>query len=566
MTFTRNTVYFGDNLGYLKDTDLFPDESVDLIYLDPPLNPHRGSQSAAAEIETNPQPSQIPVPANIWRWNDETEARYQELLNSAPRRLHAVLTAMSTMLGHSAMAAYLVSMTPRLIQSHRILKRTGSLFFHCDPIASHYLKILLDAIFGAKSLVNEVVWKRVSGQGEAAQATGNMGRAHDIILFCRKADKGTFNVQYANFSQEYLNHFYPHVDKETGKRFRLGDLTCPRPADDTSYEWRVKRPPNSDWMADLENEYLTPRPGWEYKGIFPYNNRFWIVPKDELIQLEHDNTVVYTRIGFPHLKRFCTDRGLPVQDLWIDIPPVITAERMLPSQKPVRLLERIVKAASNPGDIILDPFCGTGPITEAIEQINREESDQPPRYWVAIDMDYLPVCLLKNRLVQLDSHPVLFDTVGELRDVKWAKYLAQRDLGQFQYWAMALVGARPWGGDKRKRGDREIDGVRFFCDEPGSGRTKPILVQVRGSNAKMKDIEGFFSALRRTRAPLGIYIMLEEPTREMRKLAKDAGEYRSASSNDYFPRIQLLTVKELLADADSVRGNPACVQIPGRTL
>lgn len=562
MTIRKNTLCLGDNLMFLRNGSLFPDECVDLIYADPPLNPHRGHQSASAEIESSPTESQIHVPEGIWRWNDDAAARYQDVLASAPERLRAILSSLHTLLGQSAMFAYLVHMTPRLSEMHRVLRKTGSLFLHCDPIASHYLKIVLDAIFGPRALVNEIVWKRVTAHGDVTRGSTNMGRIHDIILFFRKSDKGTFNVQYAKYSQEYLNHFYPFVDKLTGKRYRLADLTTVRSGSDSFYQWRVKRQGQDDFVADLTDEYKTPKPGWEYKTVLPYKNRYWACTCEKMAQMERDNLLVYSRTGFPRFKRFLVERGLPVQDIWLDIAPIIGTEKLFPTQKPVALLERIISMASNPGDVILDPFCGGGSAVEAVENINRSLPPKKERIWVGLDSTHLSMSIIKHRLLQYANPPASYNVIGEPKDERAAMSLAQRDRFQFQCWAFGLVGARPWGGERRNRPDRPIDGVRLFNDEKSGGKPKALLVQVSDKNIKIEDIRALRSALGRTKARMGLLIGLQRPTKDALTEAIASGPYFCASNQQAYPRIQVVTVEELLADTGSRNGSPSCLDLP----
>lgn len=565
MTNRRNELRLGDNLPLLRDRSLFPDESIDLIYLDPPQNPHRGTHTAAREIETAHYDHAIPVPENIWRWDSHAESVCHEVARTAPEKLRAAMAALEITLGHSAMFAYLVHMAPRLIELHRVLKKTGSLFLHCDPIASHYLKMLLDTLFGQRALVNEIVWKRVSSHGDVVQATNHMGRIHDIILFYRKSDRGTFHIQYTVGSDEYLDHYYPYTDYQTGKRYRLGDVTTTKQTDHGVYEWRIKREgEQGKWMADLDNEWRAPSPGWEYKLVPPYKGRHWALPRPLMEQAEREGLLVYSRIGYPHIKRFHTG-GVPVQDLWVDIAPVTGSDRLFPTQKPKALLERIIAMASNPGDVILDPFCGAGASIDAVESINRQNPEAPPRVWIGIEASSLAMNLTRYRLARFRNPTARYKLIGDIREMRRAELFAARCPVEFQYWAFGLVGARPWGNDKvRRSADRAVDGVRFFSDKKGP-KPLPIIIQAKATNVKLDDVRGLLGFCDRIKAPMGILISMQEPTRDALTEAGNCGEYHCEGLGQTYPRIQIATVEQLLQEQGTT-GGVRSLRLPPRYI
>jgi hypothetical protein len=245
------------------------------------------------------------------------------------------------------------------------LKPTGSLYLHCDPTASHYLKIILDTIFGPANFMNEVTWKRSSAHSDSKQGMRRCGKIRDIVLVYAKTQDYFWNTQYTPYTTEYLEAEYRHSDT-SGRYYKETDLTAAKPGGDTSYEWRVRRPLGHQirWEADLEDEYLNPRTGWEYLGVRPYNGRFWAYSKDNIIQFAKSGHLIHRETGMPRLVQFADEMpGIPLQDLWDDIHPIgaKAAERLgYPTQKPLALLERIIAASSNPGDVILDPFCGCG--------------------------------------------------------------------------------------------------------------------------------------------------------------------------------------------------------------
>jgi hypothetical protein len=558
-----NQLRVGDNLQLLRDRSIFPDESIDLIYLDPPLQPHRGSHQVANEVPGVPYDPIIPAKKNIWRWDNDAAERYNEVIQTGNPRLRAVIAALQTMLGHSAMFAYLVHMTPRLQESHRIVKRTGSVFLHCDTVASHYMKILMDALFGQRGLVNEIVWKRITSHGDIVQPGNHMGRIHDIILFYRKSERGTFHVPMVMGSDQYVDHFFPHTDFNTGRRYRLGDVTTPKKPPHPQYEWRIKRHGETGkWVGDIDGEFRQPAGGWEYRLVEPFKGRFWALPHEIMLQAEREGMLVYSRVGYPHVKRFMPAAGVPVQDIWTDVAPVVGSDRLYASQKPRALLERIISMASNAGDVVLDPFCGSGPALEAVEMLNRQSPDEAPRTWIGIDASSLAINLVRNRLGRFTNPPARYKVIGGISDLRSAELFAARHPTEFQYWAFSLMGARPMGGERaRSGGDRPVDGVRHF-KEKASNKPSSILVQAKIGNAKLEDVRALRTACAKLRCAMGVLISLQEPTSEARMEAEGSGEYYSATWDRYYPVLQIATVDDLLLDLR--RHEPACLDLPPR--
>ena len=269
--------------------------------------------------------------------------------------------------------------------------------------------------------------------------------------------------------------------------------------------------------------------------------------------------------GMPRLKQYLDELpGVPMQDIWTDLSPIhnLAEERLgYPTQKPLALLKRIVAASSNPGDVVMDPFCGCGTTIDAVEEVNRENPDQEPRVWIGIDVTHLAVGLIKHRLTRF-SPPPQYDVLGEPASTSAARKLAGDDPFQFQYWALGLVGARPRGGKKKKGADRGIDGVRYFQDEQKGGAwvTKTMLVQVKGGKAGVSQVRDLVGTMTREGAEMGVFITLQPPTKAMQNEAAAAGLYRSPWDGQDYPKVQILTVEELLADPH--HPNPACLSVP----
>jgi site-specific DNA-methyltransferase (adenine-specific) len=508
-----NTLFYGDNLYILREH--IPDESVDLVYLDPPFNSSRNYNVLFKDESGKYSESQIQAFEDTWHWDRAAERTYQELATDSPERIATMIGALRGFLKTSEMMAYLVMMTARLIELHRVLKPTGSLYLHCDPSASHYLKIILDTVFGPEQFVNEIVWKRTTTHSDAKR----WSPVTDTILFYSKTASFTWNPIYTPHDPEYIADKYTHDDKDGRGAYTLDNMTSPNPRPNMMYEWKG---------------HASPPAGWRYS-------------KETMQKLDSEGRIWYpnSKDKRPRLKRYLSEMPGRVHDnIWLDINPINSqaAERLgYPTQKPIALLERIIKSSSNPGDVVLDPFCGCGTAITAAQKLGRQ--------WIGIDITHLSIALQKYRLEQ--SFPgIKFKVVGEPTDIGAAQQLAKDDKYQFQWWALSLIRARPLGGSEgskegKKGSDRGIDGVITFLDD-NTNKPKRALVQVKGGHVKSGDIRDLRGTVEREGAAIGIFITLEETTSEMRKEAVSAGFYRSPGWGKDFPRIQLLTIAELL--------------------
>jgi site-specific DNA-methyltransferase (adenine-specific) len=507
MTWT-NQLFYGDNLRVLREE--VRDESVDLVYLDPPFNSAANYNVLFREASGEQSAAQITAFEDTWHWTHESEATYQELVTDAPERLARLTEAMRRMLGTSDMMAYLVMMAPRLVELHRVLKPTGSIYLHCDSTASHYLKLVLDAIFDPTNFRNEIVWRRSQPKSHASV---RFSRAHDVLLFYSKSEVTTFNLQYKPHDPDYVEKFYRFVEPEDGRRYRLGDLTNPnknRP--NLTYEF----PPGS--------------------GV----TRVWRWTKERMMKAWQDGIVVVPESGgVAQGKRYLDEMpGTPITDFWDDIEHLHgTQQESLgyPTQKPEALLERIINASSNEGDVVLDPFCGCGTTINVAERLKRR--------WIGIDITHLAVALIQNRLREtFGTELTPFVVHGTPTDTASAEALALQDRYQFQWWALSLIDARP-AQDKKKGKDTGIDGyIRYLEREGEPART--IIVQVKSGKVSSRDIRDLVGVLDREKAVIGVFLTLQPPSKDMNKEAVSAGFYSSQWGN--FPRLQILTVEDLL--------------------
>ncbi len=514
----RDVLYYGDNLAILRR--YVPDESVDLVYLDPPFNSNRDYNVIFRDESGRTSDAQLLAFEDTWHWGPAAEAAYAYLTNTARNDgrvtagVSAIIGALRAGLGTNQMTAYLVEMAVRLVELHRVLRATGSLYLHCDPSASHYLKLVLDAVFGPTRFRSEIAWKRSSAHSDTKQGRRQHGRIHDVLLFYTKSDEWTWNPVYTPHDEAYTERFYRFTEPGTGRRYGLWDITGPGGA-------------------------AKGNPSYEVMGV----TRFWRYSRARMDELIRAGRIVQPKPGsVPREVRYLDETpGVPLQDLWADIPPVAAQARERlgwDTQKPIALLERIIEASSNPGDLVLDPFCGCGTALVAAQKLGRS--------WLGIDVTYLAIAVMRARLRDsfgLADIPVL----GQPTEVEGARALAQSPDGryQFQWWALALVDAAPAGGVERKGADRGIDGVITFTDQ--HGKLETVLVSVKSGSVSAAMVRDLRGTINREGAAIGLFVTLEEPSAPMRAEAATAGAYHSELWNRDYPRLQILTVRELLA-------------------
>lgn len=499
-----NHLYYGDNLPILRDR--IPDESVDLIYLDPPFNSNATYNVLFKSHTGEAAAAQIQAFNDTWHWSQQTEGLFGSMIGGGcPPRVADALTAMRNLLGTSDMNAYLVMMTARLIELHRALKPTGSLYLHCDPTASHYLKVMLDAIFGLTNFRNEISWRRSNPK---SLGTVNFPNCRDVVLRYAKTNKTTFNMIYESHDPEYVRKAYKYEDEKG--RYRLLPLLNP-----------------NDDRPNLTYSFL---------GV----TRVWRWTKERMEQAHRDGIVVQLKPGaVPQYKKYLADsKGRTITDDWDDIEQAAGNESLgYPTQKPLALMERIIAASSNEGDMVLDPFCGCGTTIDAAEKMRRR--------WIGIDVTYLAVDLIRKRLRHTygDGIENTYTIHGVPADIDGARALFGENPFDFERWAVSLIDAQP---NEKQRGDKGIDGrVRFHADE---GRIGQVLVSVKGGGqlapTMVRDLVG---TVQRESAEMGILITLGEPTRGMRDEADKAGTYTADLTGQEYPKIQLVTIAELMA-------------------
>jgi DNA modification methylase len=481
-------IYCGDNLEQLKK---LPDGCVDLIYIDPPFNSNRNYEVF---------------------WGETKEKRAFEDR-------------------HGSTAAYIDFMRPRCVELHRVLKPTGSFYYHCDWHASHYVKVMLDQIFGENSFQNEVVWKRSDAHSDAKQGAKHFGRIHDSIFLYTKGDEYTFKVIFNALPESTAVTWYRHVEEGTGRRYNMADLTAAKPGGDTKYEWKGHHPP----------------PG-----------RYWAYAKEKMEEFDKKGLIVYSKSGKPYMKRYLDEsKGVPLQSWWDDISMLrgITrsGERLgYPTQKPLALLERIINVSSNPNDIVLDAFCGCGTALVAAEKLGRQ--------WIGIDISPTACKVMEKRLLDTfrdlrsDESLRLIGRGFAIRNLPWSEEkLRVIPPFEFENWAVIALGGIP---NKAKVGDKGIDGRIFFPASTLPERVAetegkldymdnwdPIQIKQKDKVGR-PDIDSFETAMERAQRRRGVFVAFDytsDATEEITDCFKRNGRI-----------IIPLTVKEIL-DGDFAR-------------
>ncbi len=543
MSDPKNSLYYGDNLDILRR--YIKDESVDLVYLDPPFNSNADYNVLFSEVAPkastridrlaqNPaikSHAQIKAFEDTWSWDIEAARNFDQAIATGGHHVARCLAGLKTHLGQSDMLAYLAMMAPRLVELHRVMKPTACIYLHCDPTASHYLKMLMDAVFRPEHFLSEIVWKRTSSHNSAKR----YGPVHDVILFYAKSDNFLWTWPTVAHNPQYVEEFFRSSEPDTNRMYHANVLTGAGVRHGESGQpWRGYDPSKRDRHWAL--------PGVLLKNLGITQGTI----QEKLDALDQAGRVYWPgkKGGSPRLKYYADElHGQPISDVWADIPPISgkTAEKLgYPTQKPEALLERIIGASSNPGDVVLDPFCGCGTTVAAAQKLNRR--------WIGIDITHLAINLIKVRLKdafgrKMDS---LYHTVGEPTDLQGARDLAARDKYQFQYWTLGLIGARPNVRHEKKGADKGIDGHLYLTD--GAGDVKSIVISVKGGHVSVNQLRDLRGVIERDNAVIGAFICLEEPTKPMRQEAADAGFYENITpiGTSRHPRIQLLTIKELL--------------------
>ncbi len=518
-----NLLYFGDNLDRLRDPRYFPSESVDLVYLDPPFNSNRNYNVLFKESDVRESEAQIHAFEDTWSWDSSgrVHAVLADFWIRGQGKPADLLDALIKALGYNDVTAYLTMMAPRLLELHRVLKPTGSLYLHCDPTASHYLKLMLDAIFGPQNFRNEITWQRTNVHNDAKR----WSTVADTILYYGKSGRQTWNPPLASLGDDYVAGKYRYDDHDGRGLYQLDNMTSPNPRPNMMYEW---------------HGHASPPAGWRYS-------------KETMQRLHDEGRIWYPadKSKRPRLKRYLEEQeGQILGCVWTDIPPLNSQakERLgYPTQKPLALLERIISASSNEGDVVLDPFCGCGTAVHAAHKLGRR--------WIGIDITPLATNLIRDRMEKAFLG-LKVEIEGWPKDMDGARALAALpDRYHFQDWAVIEVGGRPMGGERKKGADRGVDGVIPFTD--GTAGPKRGIISVKSGQTKPADVQALAGVVDGDKAAaFGVFVCVEKPTRQMTEAALAAGSWVSTFDGKTYRRIQILSAQDLL-DGKRVEMPPA---------
>jgi len=541
-----NKLYYGDNLDVL--TEKIAQESVDLIYLDPPFNSQRAYNLLFTSPTGDDAQAQVRAFEDMWLWTPSVRSEYERITSGGlPGGVSDTLQALYRIIKENAMMAYLVMMAPRLVAMRRVLKSSGSIYLHCDPTASHYLKILMDAIFRPTCFQNEIIWRRTGSHKD----TKRYGPLHDVILFYTKSTSGyCFNVVKRPYMRGHVERRYTRTEDGrmkftsggnvlTGQGLRKGESGLPWRSFDPSSKGR-------HWAI----------PGFLAQQMSPEFAELGVI---ERLDALYDAGLVEITKGaaWPTPVRYLQPGdGNLISDIWAYQPytegtvqdtedgidrdvawlgPTDPERLGYPTQKPVGLLQRIIECSTNPDDLVMDPFCGCGTALDAAQRLGRR--------WIGIDISFLSVDVLDTRIRNTFGEQAVYEVDGVPRDVSGANDLFARNPLDFERWAVSLANGEP---NDKQVGDEGIDGrIRFPSSE--KNRTCTSIVSVKGGDtvnpSMVRDLVGTVAS---EHAEMGLLITRMDPTPGMKKAATKAGTYTWPVANAKFPKVQILTVAEFL--------------------
>jgi len=520
-----NKLYYGDNLHWLETMQ---PNTADLVYLDPPFNSQASYNILYHSPDGEASQAQYQAFEDSWSWDKPADIALAKIMTSGSPAAE-IISALHNYMQKSDLMAYLVMMTARLIELRRVLKPTGSLYLHCDPGASHYLKIILDAVFlGSGGFRNEVIWKRTGSHGGAKR----WGPVHDTILFYAASGDYTWNRVFQEYDQQYLDDYYRFND-ERG-RYRLVTLTgAGTRTGDSGKPWRNVDPTDSGrhWAVPIRS----------LQTAYPKEDLTVLSTQEKLDLLDKAGLVYWpTRGSVPQQKRYSNENpGVPLQDIITDIRPISShsQERLnYQTQKPIALLQRIIEASSDKDGVVLDPFCGCGTAIEAAQILGR--------HWIGIDITPLAVDVVERRLSRRGlRRKIDYQIEGIPLDMDGAKRLYEADPLHLHYqlWALTLVDGQPRDGGK-PGADKGVDGLIYFQDD---SRTigKAIVSVKGGENVHAKDVRDLIGAMNNQQAKMGVFVTLHK-TKAMDDAAKEAGSIEAGGKMRR--RVQVVLIEDLL--------------------
>lgn len=501
-----NALYYGDCLGWMRR---WPDACVDLIYLDPPFNSNADYNTLYAADGGGD--AQYRAFTDTWTWDDPAQDRLDAFLGAVGRPAHAAILGIYKMLGECGMLAYLTYMAERLEECQRLLAPTGSIYYHCDPTASHYVKALMDVVFGHRSFRNEIVWKRTNTHNDAQHQYPDTS---DVLLFYSNPS-AAFTRIIVPHDPDYIRSKYRHDDGDGRGRYQLDNMTSPKPRENMMYDW-------IGWPH--------PKNGWRYQR--------------ETMQRLHDEGRIHypsesgapDHTRRPRLKRYLSEQeGVVLGSVWTDISPLNSRARErlgYPTQKPGKLLQRVIEASSMPGDLVLDPFCGCGTTIEAARYLDRR--------WAGIDISSFAIDVILERLGDrtIPVHGIPYD-------LRSAQRLASDDPFGFETWAVnRLAGFAP---NTKQVADGGIDGRATLAIPPDDWNSRLALAQVKGGKPTASALRDFCGVTDQNSAAVGCYVTLHPIASDSARLAA-ARLGKITVSGESYRRMNLWSISDYFDD------------------
>ena len=519
----RNKLFYGDNLEVLRK--YIDSDSIDLCYIDPPFNSKRNYNQIYNNIGKEDK-AQAQAFIDTWEWDNYADDGFQQIMgntnNVFAKQSIELLSGLSKVIGKGSLLAYLVHMTLRIAEIYRVLKPTGCFYLHCDPTASHYLKLIIDSIFVSQGgdYLNEITWKRNFTKKGSQYKMHRFANNCDIIFFYSKSGKYFFETPKTKLvDKNEIEKLYDKVD-DKNKRFKSEPIELP------------------SMMARENLRY-------EYKGYLPAYG--WMMNKEKLEDLDSKGKLYFTKNGKPRRKNFMEDySGTEADNLWIDLLPLgqKQSEAMgYPTQKPEALLERIITASSQDGDTVLDAYCGCGTTVSVATNLKRK--------WIGIDITYQSISLILKRLEETFSKDVAdsIELNGVPKDLASAIALAHkkddRTRKEFEKWAVLTYSNNKAMINEKKGADHGIDGMAFMME--GAETFKDILFSVKSGHPNLSQFRDFLHVVKRDNAAIGIFITLEDPTREMISEAIKIGKYTNPLTEQTYEKVSIVTIEEILA-------------------
>ena len=523
MSLEPGTLYYGDNLDWMSQWD---DQCVDLIYADPPFN----SKTDYNVLYSNKsgELAQFRAFSDTWVWDTSAEDRLESFLAAVGRPAHKMISGLHQILGESGMLAYLTYMAERLEHMHRLLKPTGSIYLHCDPTMSHYLKALMDGVFGPENFRNEIIWRRTGSHNKLSLQYGPI---HDVILFYSGGVDFTFSPGRTPYTRQYIKKQFRKSDRKG--QYRPNELTGSGTRKGFSgMPWRGYDP------TPKGRHWAIPR---VLRETLPEVQRN-LKTQDLLDALHETGDLIVSESTFPRYRQR-KGEGVLYQDIWAHQPGTqgmldasgkeidrdvkwldSESENLgYPTQKPLGLLKRIIETSSKRGELVLDPFCGCGTTVIATQYLGRK--------WAGIDISSYAVDLISKRL-----HPFPCQTQGIPQDHRSARKLAREKPFEFESWAVTrLPGFAP---NTKQRGDGGVDGRAMIAKKPINWKSRLALAQIKGGGFKLGELRDFIHVTDRDNAALGVYVTLDPVTSSAART--EAAKAKTVTIGaDRYPRCQV---------------------------